>query len=235
MIKKHSILQLPLFLVLSGGYIIVKYAISPLLFLFRKMGMAPAAVRKLDATCNRTILPLTESADLQMHSDVLPAIAIGDAMPHIEVKYPNGKQGLLSEAVKYPALLFFVRGSWCSYSRLHLKDVIQHMGDFKDAGVQIIALSSYDDQEKWKSMGVDIPLFVDTSGAVFRAFGVKIDSWTEFAWGRVLPHESAFLFDLNGNLAACDIRKVSGIKPGQKFLGSTAWLKIIKSKTNNNY
>ncbi|GLU42650.1 hypothetical protein Musp01_02740 [Muricauda sp. NBRC 101325] len=110
---------------------------------------------------------------------------------------------------------------------------MKHKEAFGQNGVYLMAISSYDDHIKWESMGIHIPMCVDAKGDVFDAFGIQIKSWTAYAWGRILPHESAFLFDGNKQLVAFDVRKVSGIQPGQKFLGSNAWLQIIKTKLTN--
>ncbi len=233
MLKRHTKVQLPPYLIMSGLYIIGKYAITPFLFMFRKMGMEPNIARKLDASCNRAVLPLTESSDSKTRVDVVPKITIGEKMPKVRVKYPEGTFGRLDEVAQAPMLLILIRGSWCSYSRLHLLDLMNHKEEFMQLGVQLMAVSSYDDSQKWESMGVDVPMCVDVTGDVFDAFGIKIKSWTEFAWGRILPHESAFLFGDNKKLLAFDVRKVSGIQPGQKFLGSGAWLNIINFKLTN--
>ena len=65
---------------------------------------------------------------------------------------------------------------------------------------------------------------VDSEGNIFKTFGIHIDSWIEYAWGRNLPHESVFLFDQNGILVFSDVRKVNGMLPGQRFLGSVTLL-----------
>jgi peroxiredoxin len=91
---------------------------------------------------------------------------------------------------------------------------------FESAGIKLLAITGYEDQEWWFSHGIDIPMCIDLEGDVFKAFGVQIDSWIEYAWGRNLPHESVFLFDKNGILVFSDVRKVNSILPGQRFLGS---------------
>ncbi len=224
MIYKHKIFELPLYLGLSAVYIIPKFLISPFLYVSKVLGLRSSFPTKLDATINKIVLPLTESPDSMERLDVKPKLQKGDTLPSVKLKFSDGKTGFLNEYANKPLLVIFVRGSWCSYSRLHLADVMSNKDKFESAGVKLLAITGYKDQEWWCSHGIDIPMCVDSKGDVFKAFGVQIDSWIEYAWGRNLPHESVFLFDPNGILVFSDVRKVNSILPGQRFLGSQTLL-----------
>lgn len=220
MIYKHKIFELPLYLILSGLYIIPKFLISPFLYLAKILGLKAPFLTKLDATVNKIVLPLTEVPDSNERMDVQPKIQKGDSLPSVPLKFSNRKTVLLNDYTQTPLLVIFVRGSWCSYSRLHLADIMSNKNKFESLGIKLLAITAYKDQEWWHSHGIDIPTYVDSESDVFKAFGVHIDSWIEYAWGRNLPHESVFLFDKYGVLVFSDVRKVNSILPGQQFLGS---------------
>jgi len=225
MIYRHKIFELPIYLGLSAAYIISKFLISPFLYLSKVLGFHSSFPTKLDASINKIVLPLTESPDSVERWDVQPKLQKGDKLPSVQLKFSDKKTGLLDEYTKTPLLVIFVRGSWCSYSRLHLADIMSNKDKFESLGIKLLAITAYKDQEWWHSHGIDIPMYVDSESDVFKAFGVHIDSWIEYAWGRNLPHESVFLFDKNRVLAFSDVRKVNSILPGQRFLGSNAILK----------
>jgi len=226
MIYKHSLIKLPIFIVASGVYIILKYITSPFIYLFKRMGYTFNSLTRWDASINRVILPLTESADKTEKLDVKTRLKKGDKLPSMRITFSDGSLGRLNEFTKSPLLLIFMRGSWCSYSRLHLSDLIVRKEEFEKAGISLLAITSYEDQDWWLSKGIDIPICIDKKGEIFDKFGIRVETWMEFAWGRIVPHESAFLFDSNGVLVESDVRKVSSIFPGQKFLGSERWLEI---------
>jgi peroxiredoxin len=226
MIYKHKIFELPLYLGLSAIYIIPKFLISPFLYVSKVVGLRSSFPTKLDATINKIALPLTEGPDSVERLDVQPNLKQGDTIPAVQVQFSNGKTILLNEYANSPLLVIFVRGSWCSYSRLHLADIVTNKSKFESLGIKLLAITGYKDQEWWCSHGIDIPMCIDSESDVFKAFGVQIDSWIEYAWGRNLPHESVFLFDTNGILVFNDVRKVNSILPGQQFLGSHTILEI---------
>lgn len=225
MIYKHKVFELPIYLGLSALYIIPKFVISPFLYLFRKLGFQSSIPKKLDATINKMFLPLTEKPDSNEQMDIQSKIQIGDTLPPIELKFLDGSTKRLNNYSQKSLLMIFVRGSWCSYSRLHMADIMSNIDKFHNAGIALLAITAYKDQEWWNSNGINIPFCIDEAGEVFEAFGIQIDSWVEYAWSRTLPHESVFLFNDNGELVFNDVRKVSGILPGQRFLGSSTLLK----------
>ncbi|MEQ8220306.1 MAG: redoxin domain-containing protein [Arenibacter sp.] len=224
MIYKHKIFELPLYLILSALYIIPKFLMSPFLYLAKTLGLKAPFLTKLDATVNKTVLPLTEVPDSNERLDVQPKLQKGDSLPSVPLIFSDVKTVLLKDYAQSPLLVIFVRGSWCSYSRLHLADIMSNKDKFESLGIKLLAITAYKDQEWWYSHGIDIPAYVDSESDVFKAFGMHIDSWIEYAWGRNLPHESVFLFDKNGVLVFSDVRKVNSILPGQRFLGSHALL-----------
>lgn len=218
-------------LVSTGGYVVVKWCLGPVLYLARQAGWHGTWTKDLDAAINRAVLPLTERADHQLRCDVTPTLRPGDPLPDIPVSLADGPLRSIRSYLDRPMLLVLVRGSWCVYSRLHLADLNGLLPQFEAANVRILGVSSYADKTEWQRLGVRIPVAVDADGALFRALGVQVEQWMETAWGRVLPHESAFLFDASGRLIAADVRRVSSYHTGQTFLSGDEWLRILQTQT----
>lgn len=226
MIYKHNKLQLIFFIGLSGIYIILKYTISPLFYFLRLTGLSSPILNRIDSKINKAVLPLTENPDEKEKLEVQINLQLGDPLPAIQIMVSDGTIELLNKYTNKALLIVFVRGSWCSYSRLHLSNIMARKSEFEKTGIKLLAITSNNDQDWWQSKGIDIPMVIDSDGSIFNCFGIKSESWIDFAWWRILPHESAFLFNHNGSLVASDVRKVNGIIPGQKFLGSNKWLEI---------
>jgi peroxiredoxin len=226
MIYKHKKLQLIFFIGLSGIYIILKYTMSPILYVLRRIGLSSPILNRIDSKINKALLPLTEKPDEKEKFDVQTNLQNGDPLPAIEIKFSVGSFKWLNNYTDTALLIVFVRGSWCSYSRLHLSDVMARKSEFDKKGIKLLGITSYNDKDWWQSKGIDIPMAIDSDGAIFHCFGVKSNGWIDFAWWRILPHESAFLFNKNGILVASDVRKVNSVIPGQKFLSSHRWLEI---------
>ena len=155
---------------MSGIYIILKYTLSPLHYLLKRIGFNSPILRKFDAAVNRAVLPLTERPDNLVRLDVTSKIKKGGPLPPIYIKSQNGSAVLLNE-IQTPLMLIFIRGSWCSYSRLHLSDVMSKKEQYDVAGINILVITSYRDEAWWVSKGINIPMYVDSDGEVFKAFG----------------------------------------------------------------
>jgi peroxiredoxin len=228
-IRRHTRLQRTLLTVPTALYMLLKWSLSPWLYLCRRLGFSWSTPRAFDAVANRICTPLTEGPDTKERKDVVPALRLGDAAPWQPVKFPNGIYRTLRSFAGAPLLVVLFRGSWCSYSRLHLADLDAAAPRFAEAGVQLLAVTNRPDESWWRSHGVSIPIAADPDGSLFDAFGVGNKTWIEEAWGRTVPYESAFLFDAGSRFLAADVRRISGLKPGQTFLGSERWLEIIKA------
>ncbi|MCK4748683.1 MAG: hypothetical protein KAT15_16635, partial [Bacteroidales bacterium] len=50
-------------------------------------------------------------------------------------------------------------------------------------------------------------------------------TWTDKAWGRIVPFEGVLLFNPDGKMFDFDLRHISGIKTGQEFLSAEQILK----------
>jgi peroxiredoxin len=230
-IRRDAVLPLAGRVVATTAYILAKWIASPVLLIFRRVRWRGTWPRRLDAAANLACLPLTETPDRRERQDVTPSLAPGDLVPDVPVSLAGGKKRSLRSFAGRPLLLALVRGNWCSYSRMHLTDLCAAAPRLTAAGVELLAVSSHAEEEWWGSHGVTIPIGADPDGALFRALGVRVDTWLETAWGRVLPHESVFLFDASGRLVAADVRRVSSTRPGQTFLSADYWVELAQSLT----
>ena len=67
---------------------------------------------------------------------------VGRKAPNFELKNLAGKEIELYDVLKKQAVvLLFYRGSWCPYCNLELKEYIDYYPRFKQAGIEILAIS----------------------------------------------------------------------------------------------
>jgi peroxiredoxin len=215
---------------LSAGYLTFKWLMAPWLWLARRFGWNGTWPRRLDAAVNRVALPLTESADQQPRSDVQPSVGLGASLPDLPLRFDDGSTRSLLTLRGQPLLLALIRGSWCSYSRLHVADLAAAAPELEACGIRMLAVSSYDDIAWWRRHGVGIPMATDPEGRLFGALGLRTQAWLDQAWGRITPHESVLLFDAAGRLVAMDVRQVSGYRRGQTFLSAQEWIRIGQNR-----
>ena len=230
-IARHSP-SVPLHMAGSGGYIAAKWCASPVFYMARRAGWTGEWPQRLDAVINRTVMPMTEGPDDRLRCDVTPTLRPGDPIPDVRILLADGTQPSVRSFSDRPLLLVAVRGSWCPYSRLHLADLNAVLPAFEAANVRVLAVSSHPDADMWRGWGVRIPVAGDPDGALFRALGVRVEHWMETAWGRVLPYESAFLFNTSGRLIAADVRRVSSYHTRQTFLSGEEWLRIVYTQSD---
>ena len=234
-IRRHAPLARAAHTAATAGYLIAKWVASPFLYVSRHVGWNGTWPSALDASCNLACLPLTEGPDERERRDVTPSLAPGDPLPEVSISLGGGERRSLRSFVGRPLLLALVRGNWCSYSRMHLTDLSAAAPRLSALGIQVLAVSRDATAEWWESRGVTIPIAADPEGAVFGALGVRVDSWMETAWGRVLPHESVFLFDESGRLVTADVRQVSGTQPRQTFLSAERWVQLAQSLATRSH
>ena len=120
MIYKHNKLQLIVFIGLSGMYIILKYTISPLIYLLRISGLSSPVLNRIDSKINKAVLPLTENPDTKEKLEVQINLQAGDPLPAIQIILSDGTIQMLNKYTNKALLIVFIRGSWCSYSSTSL-------------------------------------------------------------------------------------------------------------------
>lgn len=216
----------------TGLWIVIKYLLLPLVYIPFRMGVPTCWAYRIDAWVRRTVLPLTESPEKRIAHDVAPAIQPGELAPRTSIRQRGQELSLYDVAKGRQLLLILYRGSWCSYSQLHLADVAEHAERLRQRGVEILAVSSRRDERWWRSKGVDIPLAADPEGTLFEALGVKApQSLSQKVWGTLVPYESVFLFDADRRLVASDVRSVSNTQMKQRFVSTAMWLDRCRPQT----
>jgi len=233
-IARHSPARAAVHAASYGGHIAFKWLLAPGFHVARRAGWRGTWPRRLDAACNLALLPMTERPDDRLRADVAPAVRTGDPIPDVEVRLADGTSRSVRSFAGRPLLLVLVRGNWCAYSRLHLADLNAALPRLEAANVRVLAVSSYASADWWSSRGIRIPVALDPEGALFAALGVRLDDFMDNAWGRVLPHESAFLFDASGRFVIADIRVVSGYRTRQSFLSGEQWIRIVQAHTRGD-
>jgi peroxiredoxin len=230
-IRRDSRMQAGLGAAATGVWIALRYLLLPVLYIPYKLKVPTCWAYRIDAYVRRNIQPLTELPDELLRQDLPPRIGTGDRLPDIAVKRRGEPVGVRDFAKGRPLLLIAYRGSWCSYSRLHLADLAKSYDDFVRSGLEMLAVSTRRDERWWRSRGVEVPLAGDRQGVLFDALGIRSpQSLQQKVWGTLVPYESVFLFDASGKLVSCDVRDVNDYKMKQTFLSARKWLEIARQQ-----
>jgi len=209
----------------AGFWIGLRFLLVPLLWLRYRTGSRMDWAFAADTFMKRALFPLTEGVDEEVRNDV-GAVARTAGWP----RAAGSPVDLKSFANGRPLLLVLYRGSWCPYSRLHLTDLAVSAQALEDLGVAVLAVSARGHEAWWRSKGIAFRMAADPDGDLFRAMGVRIEPrLAQRVWGMLLPHESVFLFDRDGRLAAVDARRLKSTKTKQTFLSGAQWLKFARA------
>ncbi len=212
---------------MTATWIALRLLLVPLLYIPYRLGSSMRWAHEVDAWVKRLCFPLTERAEAQSAVQVLPKLREGDTIPDVSVARGDLTTSLARLVQEGPLLLILYRGNWCPYSRLHLSHLAASYARFQAAGITVLGVTAHSRAHWWKAKGVDFPMADDPTGAVFDALGVKAPtSLPNRVWGTLVPHESVFLFDRGGELLACDVRRLSSYKVGQRFLSADKLLEL---------
>jgi len=237
-IRRHSPLAVALRMPLAGAWVGVRFALAPLLWLAYRSGARMDLAYQLDSFLKRQLFPLTERPDEVLRRDLATPLMDesggeregGESRPSAWPQLKTAALDLQKHAQGRPLLLVLYRGRWCPYSRLHLTDLSQVVESLERMGVAVLAVSTHKHEPWWRSHGVAMPFAADPEGELFRAMGVRIEpNFAQQAWGLLLPHESVFLFDSEGELVMADVRRLNSTKTGQTFLAGTLWLEHARA------
>jgi peroxiredoxin len=232
-IERSGPLAVPVRAAATAAWIAVKYLLLPVLYIPYRLGVATCWAYRIDAYMRRTLLPLTELPDERISQHIAPRIRPAELAPHVPIKYRGQIVDLYGVAPGRQLLLIVYRGSWCSYSQLHIADAAAHADQLRRRGVEILAVSSRRDERWWTSKGIDLRFAADSQGALFEALGVKApQSLSQKVWGTLVPYESVFLFDADRRLVACDVRNVSNTRMRQRFVSTKAWLDLCEQRAD---
>jgi len=226
-IHRDHPLMLGLRFPMTGAWILVRLLLVPVLYVPYRLGWSMRWAHEIDAFIKRSCFPLTESSASQAAQEVAPKLELGDTIPDEEVVLGDRAVSLRTLAKDGPLLLVLYRGNWCPYSRLHLANLAASSSQFETAGITVLGVTAYSRAWWWRSKGVAFPMVDDPTGKIFDAMGVRAPaSLPNRVWGKLVPHESVFLFDRGGKLLACDVRRLSSYKVGQRFLSAERILEL---------
>jgi peroxiredoxin len=212
---------------MTATWIALRLLLLPLLYVPYRMGSSMRWAHEVDAWVKRLCFPLTEGADERSAQEVTPTLREGDMIPDVSVKQGEQMVSIARLAQDGPLLLVLYRGNWCPYSRLHLSNLAASHAQFDAAGIRVLGVTAYSRARWWKSKGVELAMADEPTGALFDAFGVRAPaSLPNRVWGKLVPHESVFLFARGGKLVACDVRRLSSYKVRQKFLSADRILEL---------
>jgi len=234
-LKRHGAVSFLFHYFLSSVYVILKWTFTPVVLVITKLFRSSKTANMVDEFLNRLFLPLTEKPGREWRRDVAPDLGKDDFfMDHIlrdKERNPLKIRNLIED---HWATIVLVRGAWCSYSRMHMSDLQDHYPEFKDAGIQLIAISSRVQVLWWHRDGIRIGFYEDGEGSLFHNLGIRHHSWTDEAWGRIVPLEGVLLFNPDGKLFDFDLRRVSGTKTGQEFLSARQILKRFSEERSGH-
>lgn len=69
------------------------------------------------------------------------AIEIGNKMPDVELKNPDGEAVSLSQYFNAPAIILFYRGNWCPFCMAQIKELSGEYRKIKERGASLIFIS----------------------------------------------------------------------------------------------
>ncbi|MCX4242439.1 redoxin domain-containing protein [Paraliomyxa miuraensis] len=226
-IHRDHPLMLGIRMPLTAAWITVRLLLVPLLYLPYRLGRSMRWAHELDAAVKRRCFPLTERADEHATQQVVPRLREGDPIPDVTVALAGRSVSLPELAEEGRLLVVLYRGNWCPYSRLHLGHLAAEHARLQAAGITVVGITAHSRAWWWRAKGVSFDMVDDPSGTVFDAFGVKaLTSLPNRVWGKLVPHESVFLFERGGALIAGDVRKLSSYRLRQSFLSVDALLRL---------
>lgn len=110
-------------------------------------------------------------------SGEVSGLELGQLAPDFELPDPTGKQVRLSERLASgPVVLTFYRGEWCPYCNITLGALQSVLGEIKDLGASLIAISPQrpdDALTMTEKHGLDFDVLSDADQRVIRAYRVQ--------------------------------------------------------------
>ncbi|WCB92268.1 Thiol-disulfide oxidoreductase ResA [Baekduia alba] len=129
---------------------------------------------KTDAQAVRTI---TAANQALAASGEVQGLELGQLAPEFELPDATGRPVRLSERLALgPVVLTFYRGEWCPYCNITLAALQGVLGEVKDAGASLIAISPQrpdDALTMSEKHGLGFDVLSDAEQSVIRAYGVQ--------------------------------------------------------------
>ncbi len=129
--------------------------------------------------------------------DSAPPPAEGDApgTPVLAGSSSEGGRFTLREVAGAPALLLFVRGSYCPLCQERLRTAAVYLGAYEAAGIRVVAVTlDPPDQARATAKELDLPFpLVSVDAATFQRWGLRPP-------GQSMPRPGDFVLDAAGRV-----------------------------------
>lgn len=133
-----------------------------------------------------------------------PGLKRGGMAPDFTALTYDGKTITLSDLYKKgPVVLIFYRGAWCPYCNLHLKSFQARLGDLKNLGASVVAVSvdKPDYGTKVVKEGlIDFPVVSDSQAEILKSYNVIYQVPAELA----AKYRVAYKIDLEAHSGRAD-------------------------------
>lgn len=154
-------------------------------------------------------------------------------MPSLELDLINDtKWSLEKQNVDNYTLLFFYRGLHCPVCKKQLSEIQDHLADFSDRGVNVIAISM-DSEKRAKKAGEEwdvasLPIGYELSEEKAREFGLFISTAVSDKEPDTFSEPGVFLVDSDNKLFFSSIQSMPFTRPDTK--GIIQAIDFIKNK-----
>ncbi len=153
------------------------------------------------------------------------ALKVGDLLPDAMLFDASGKPVSLSSLNgEGPLIITFYRGGWCPYCNLELKAYQDVLGEIKDHGGQLVAISPEKPDSSLTTIqknALTFPVLTDTGNKLAKAMGIAFELpaglqqlFTNFGMnlddlnadtGWTLPVPATFVVSGNGQIVLADV------------------------------
>ena len=144
---------------------------------------------------------------------------VGDTAPDFMLNNAVGEPVKLSSLLEQgPVVMIWYRGEWCPYCNIYLEDIQAHVGEFKEAGAQVVAISPETPDNGWTlqdKLDIEFHVLSDFKSEVAEEYGIlyelppKIAEAYESAFELskkndddrfVLPLSASYVIDQDGTI-----------------------------------
>ena len=118
-----------------------------------------------------------EGVRLVRESGVLEkAVKTGNTAPDFTLPNAVGENVKLSDLLQNgPVVMIWYRGEWCPYCNIYLEDIQGHVGEFKELGAQVVAISPEKPDNSWRMqdrLKLKFHVLSDMGSKVAKEYGV---------------------------------------------------------------
>lgn len=149
----------------------------------------------------------------------------GNPLPEFQVADEAGNPRFSSELRGTPAVILFVRGTWCPFCSRQVEDLTKHYKDITEAGARLILITSkpLDTTRRVADLfGVDFEFWIDESFLVVRQLGLFLEGGVpgkhrqEFGTDTVWP--ASLVVDALGTIRYSEVSRFIADRPNSELL-----------------